>query len=84
MKKHYSAHYYTHEFIYILFSQNKKNSWVSRKIFLFLELNVTFCSVFGQSQNILIELPYTNCIIILKQPTKAHIPVPFILMLLKT
>jgi len=32
----------------------------------------------GQSQDILTELPYTNYIIILKQPTKANIPVPFI------
>ena len=33
--------------------------------------------MFGQSQNTLTELLYTNYSIILKQPTKAYIPVPF-------
>jgi len=89
MMKHHSAHYYKSQFIYILFSENKKlfkhqtyklltdkNNLVSCKIFL--EMNVIFCIMFGHSQNTLIRLPYTNYIIILKQPTKAHIPVSFI------
>ena len=55
MTKHHSAHYCTSEFIYILFSRNKKlfkhqtsklltnkNSRVSCKIFLFLELTVIY------------------------------------------